>query len=276
MIEKFSTLPLYQYINMGLLVGGLLICVILWLFGVGIQTIKSGQLTCPPRFEGSRFPNIADELCIIFYLFLFIVTKMGDFFTDVPSTGENQNLTSGVWLTSLYTLIIALPFILRYMTLPPAKGALTWKNLGSIAACLVSLYLATAIMDIAGLDDFIVSELGSPENQSLVDMIAEGDSTSLLLALSFSAIIIAPVTEEIAFRGFLYNILRQRCGIIAAAIASSLFFSVIHTSLVQEPALFIFGCLQCYLFEKTNSIIIPIIFHMCFNALSVACIILFM
>lgn len=276
MIEKFSTLPLYQYINMGLLIGGLLICIILWLLGVGVNVIKSGRLACPPRYEGSRFPNIADELCIIFYLLLFVIMKMGDFFTDPVSTSENQNLTFGVWLTCLYTLLIALPFILRYMTLPPTKGTLTWKNIGYIGICLFSIYLATAIMDIAGLDDLIVSKLGSPENQDLVNMMAEGNSTSLLVALGFSAVIIAPVTEEIAFRGFLYNILRQRCGIIAATIASSLFFSVIHTSLVQEPALFIFGCLQCYLFEKTNSIIIPIIFHMCFNALSVSCIILFM
>lgn len=276
MIEKFFTLPLYQYINMSLLVGGLLICFILWILGVMVRVIKSSQLTCEPRYEGSRFPNIADELCILFYLLIFIFMKMGEFFTDQQSTGESQNLTAGVWLMNLYTLIIALPFILRYMTLPPTKGGLTWKNLGSIAACLFFIYLSTALMDIAGVDDFIISELGSPQTQSLVDMIADGDSTSLLVALGFSTVIVAPLTEEITFRGFLYNILRQRCGIITATIASSLFFSVIHTALVQEPSLFIFGCLQCYLLEKTKSIIIPIILHMCFNALSVTCIILFM
>lgn len=276
MIEKLSSLPLYQHINMALLFGGLLLCIICWLLGVGVRVIKSRRLTCPPRYEGSRFPNIADELCIIFYLLIFTAMKMGEFFTDEPNTGENPNLTAGAWLSSIYTLLIASPFILRYLTLPPTKGILSKLNFKRLGLCLLSIYLAAALMDLAGLDDFIMSKFGAPENQSVVDMMAEGDSSSLLLALGFSAIIVAPITEEITFRGFLYNVLRQRCGIIISTLVSSLFFSVIHVSLVQEPALFLFGCLQCYLFEKTNSIVIPIIFHMCFNALSVCFIINFM
>ncbi len=276
MIEKLSSLPLYQHINMALLFGGLLLCIICWLLGAGVRVIKSRRLACPPRYEGSRFPNIADELCIILYLLIFTTMKMGDFFADAPDTGENPNLTAGAWLSTIYMLLIASPFILRYLTLPPTKDVLNKQNFKRLGLCLLSIYLAAAIMDLAGLDDFIMSKFGAPENQSLVDTIAEGDSTSLLVALGFSAIIVAPITEEITFRGFLYNVLRQRCGIITGTLVSSLFFSVIHISLVQEPALFLFGCLQCYLFEKTNSIVVPIIFHMCFNALSVCFIINFM
>jgi membrane protease YdiL (CAAX protease family) len=97
-----------------------------------------------------------------------------------------------------------------------------------------------------------------------------------LLALVLLAVVVAPVTEELLYRGLLQTVLlralgrRRRWLVIVAA---SLPFAVIHLSAVTAwmlPSLFVFGLVLGWLYERTGSLWPPILVHAGFNAANVA------
>jgi membrane protease YdiL (CAAX protease family) len=84
-----------------------------------------------------------------------------------------------------------------------------------------------------------------------------------LYFLIFS-VFIAPLNEEIAFRGFLVN----RIGIVASA----LIFAILHagySSIAEGLGAFIFGLLAGYVFKKTKSLYPSLIAHIIVNLLAV-------
>lgn len=265
MIEKLSTLPLYQVINLGLLFGSMLLCLIVWLAGILNTQLLGRDLPRIPRYERSIFPHPLEEGYTLLFIIGFTFLSLANITTD--RTDETMSPTEA-WVAAFLTASIYLPMALRYVALPIEQGIFRWRNLGTTAIALAIIYFVAIILQICGCMEWIQHISGSPEQQQVTEDIATTEAPLTLAALLFSAIIVAPVMEEFAFRGFIYNVLRQRAGIIAAAISSSLLFSAVHTSLVQAPVLFIFGCAQCYLYEKSRSIIYPILLHAAFNSAS--------
>jgi len=86
-----------------------------------------------------------------------------------------------------------------------------------------------------------------------------------VLALIFGAIV-APLTEETFFRGFLFVGLRQSCSLWAAAGISGLFFGLIHFMPLALPPLALYGIVFAWLRERTGSLWPGIMMHMLVNA----------
>lgn len=83
-----------------------------------------------------------------------------------------------------------------------------------------------------------------------------------LIADLILAAVIAPVFEEIAFRGFLFTSLRNRIGPWAAALISTSIFAGLHSySWMGLLSVAIFGLVMCWVFQKTRSLWPCIIFH---------------
>lgn len=97
-----------------------------------------------------------------------------------------------------------------------------------------------------------------------VDVYGKGVFTLLTI------VVIAPILEELIFRGRLYNLFGKNISPLASALCTSLIFGVVHFEpvVILGAALigFMFSCL--YLYKR--SIITPIILHMCNNALAYA------
>ena len=78
-------------------------------------------------------------------------------------------------------------------------------------------------------------------------------------------LVIAPIVEEIIFRGYMYRILKSRIPIIFAVIISSTIFSLIHYNVLSYILLFVLSIFLTYIYERNGSIICPIIIHSLFN-----------
>jgi membrane protease YdiL (CAAX protease family) len=92
------------------------------------------------------------------------------------------------------------------------------------------------------------------------------------LLLAFSAIVLAPVTEEIFFRGLCQSVLRKylKRPWAAVLITAALFAAMHATSeLPALPALMILGIVLGYNYERTGRLWAPILIHSMFNALSI-------
>ena len=73
------------------------------------------------------------------------------------------------------------------------------------------------------------------------------------------AVVVAPITEEIIFRGIIFRRWAHKWGAVKGALFSSLLFGCLHfTSCVST---FLIGLVLCTLAVKTKNIVIPIIVH---------------
>lgn len=73
--------------------------------------------------------------------------------------------------------------------------------------------------------------------------------------------LISPITEEIVFRGLLFNRMRRYYPVTAAIILSGVLFGVYHGNLVQGVYGTCMGILLAYTYERMRSFLIPCLFH---------------
>ncbi len=90
---------------------------------------------------------------------------------------------------------------------------------------------------------------------------------TLLIVLS---VVVAPVVEEMVYRGMLFPSLRLRIGLTPAIIVSGLAFGIAHVSLVWLLVpMTVFGALLAIAFERTRSLEVAILGHALFNLFAV-------
>ena len=101
------------------------------------------------------------------------------------------------------------------------------------------------------------------------DAVARGDRLEISLMV-FSAVILAPLWEELIYRGFFFGLLKSRWGVFPALVFSSVVFSYSHFSLAAFLPLLIVGMAAGYVYHRTGSLYFAIFFHALFNGLSMA------
>ncbi len=85
----------------------------------------------------------------------------------------------------------------------------------------------------------------------------------VIVLTGFAAAVVAPVVEEIFFRGFLYRSFRNRLGILPASLIAGAMFGLVHTNypLIVRPELAFFGVVAALLYERTGSLLPGIAMH---------------
>ena len=88
-------------------------------------------------------------------------------------------------------------------------------------------------------------------------------------ALVAHVMVLAPLAEEVAFRGMLYRYLRHMVTPLAATFASALLFALMHASLAQCVWAMVLGLVAAVAYEHTRSLLTPIIIHGLFNSVPI-------
>lgn len=113
--------------------------------------------------------------------------------------------------------------------------------------------------------------------QQLVERFIEatgGSQTAVLMAIAFSAVIIAPLNEEILFRGAFYPMFGRALGRVASALLLALLFALIHDTYTAIPGLTLLALLFTLGFEFSGTLVVPVVMHMTFNAINLALILI--
>ncbi|WP_119459265.1 type II CAAX endopeptidase family protein [Rhodospirillaceae bacterium SYSU D60014] len=109
-----------------------------------------------------------------------------------------------------------------------------------------------------------------PFRNPQIDVIAPaGFSWFTAIGMTVVTGIVAPIAEEIAFRGVLYGWLRQRFGVTIGVIASALLFSLAHGIPALIPALAVQGVILALVYEKSRSLWPAMITHGTYNTATV-------
>lgn len=92
-------------------------------------------------------------------------------------------------------------------------------------------------------------------------------SDPLELVLMFiSVVILAPIVEEIVFRGIFFNLLNRKRSTLAAMIISSLVFGFLHAETMVPTA--VIGFVLCFIYHRTGSLILVMAGHMVNNLIA--------
>jgi CAAX protease family protein len=142
-----------------------------------------------------------------------------------------------------------------------------WTAVGWAALGMFSFYVVAAVYGAAvqpKVDQGITQSLGA--NQSTLGLIVAG----------VMVMVVAPVAEEIFFRGFVYGALRTKFSVLVAAGLDALLFGIIHFDfksahdLLIIPPLALLGFIFCLIYERTGSLFPTIALHSINNALAYA------
>lgn len=109
---------------------------------------------------------------------------------------------------------------------------------------------------------------GEPAPQAIVDFARSVESPEGQMAVILFAVIVAPVTEEFLFRGFLYPALKSSLGPFFAIMLSSALFGMIHMNAQAALPLGALGFVMALAYERTGSLLAPMTVHAMFNAAS--------
>ncbi|MBO5017436.1 MAG: CPBP family intramembrane metalloprotease [Alistipes sp.] len=87
-------------------------------------------------------------------------------------------------------------------------------------------------------------------------------------------VVLAPIFEELIFRGRLYNTLQRNASPLLSASLSALAFGVVHLNPIVMIEALLVGVIFSYFYLLKRSIITPILLHMCNNAIAYALLVL--
>lgn len=145
----------------------------------------------------------------------------------------------------------------------------TWRRVLWIAPLsLVAMWSLNIALAVLGYSQWMDS-LGVEPIQDSVKLLQENGDPVILGLMAVAAVLVAPVCEEILFRGYLYAAAKRFAGPWVAGIGASLIFAAAHGGLAPLLPLFVFGGLLVLAYEFTGSLWAPIGMHFCLNGATV-------
>ena len=147
------------------------------------------------------------------------------------------------------------------------------RKVGLFRAIAVAFLLAILAIPLTyGAKAITVFLTGSQEApQVLVQKFSSavtGGDARLIGLIAVSACVIAPITEEVLFRGTFYPMLARGFGRGPAAFACALLFGLVHDTITDVPGLTVLALCFTLAYEVTGSLLVPIFMHATFNGLS--------
>jgi len=145
--------------------------------------------------------------------------------------------------------------------LPPAHlGRSLLLGLGMSVPAWIGATLLSAIVTVL-LTAFGFKEVPGPAEQ----VVQQGDPTVVLVAF----LVVAPIAEELFFRGVVYNAWEREWGPRVALFGSAALFAAIHTSLFALAPIFALGIALALVYRWTRSLPASMALHAGFNTISV-------
>jgi membrane protease YdiL (CAAX protease family) len=135
-------------------------------------------------------------------------------------------------------------------------------------ACAIALVLTFAAFPVILVGSLLTQgfSTGPDDLQEIVKFFRGAGQGREKIAVALSAVIIAPVSEELFFRGLIYGVAKKYGGLAAAIIFNATLFAFIHGSLPAFGGLFALAACLTLAYEFSGTLYVPIVMHACFNA----------
>jgi len=154
----------------------------------------------------------------------------------------------------------------------PEKGWLQWQLqplVGGFGQALSGWLMITPVVMLAGW--LLVKVVGDPGGSNpLLELVLVSRDPLALLLLSFTAVVLAPLFEEVIFRGVLLPVLAQRVGFSLGALLNGLLFAMAHISIGELVPLTVLGTGLALVRLRTGRLLPCVLMHAIWNAVTFA------
>lgn len=198
---------------------------------------------------------------------LWLVVQSG---FDMSQLGS-QAVVQTVFSAAVYAMTLAITFGAPYLLEKRVsletlglKRLMSWVDIG-LAPLGYIAYIITLVVALALITQFIP---GFQADQAQ-DVGFKGITNQVGYMLAFATlVVVAPIAEEVLFRGYLYGKLRRHVPIWASIVATSALFALVHGQWNVAVDTFVLSLFLCGLRELTGSIWAGILVHMIKNAIA--------
>ena len=167
--------------------------------------------------------------------------------------------------TAAYGIVVLLWYKFAYVKKYTAEKRAAFKEtvckskvIGSLVIAAVGCYCLDIL--VASFVSILSPEALEVFNSSM-EAVLSGDELMAFLVV----VILAPIAEEILFRGIVFNMLSKHWSDVAAIIVSTVLFGLYHGNLMQAIYVLPIGLLLGYTAYKCKSVLPCIVIHMINN-----------
>ncbi len=104
------------------------------------------------------------------------------------------------------------------------------------------------------------------ESQLQRALIEAARSEQGLVVMLLVGAVLAPVSEEVYFRGYMLTAISDKLGVKAGILLSSAYFAAVHFDMKAFIPIFFLGTILAYVYARTSSIAIVIVAHTVINS----------
>jgi len=205
------------------------------------------------------FPNYKELLLSLSVLLIWIPLLL--FKNFIP-----KSLELWIIIISVGELILLAP-VFYFL----AKKKINFRNIGfnkfKISGCFTSIGIWILAMVLNIIYILILQQFDKQPQPDLIPLFKELN-LPFAIALIFTGGIIAPIVEEVYFRGFLFSAFKSKFNWKYAALISSIIFSFSHILPTSLLPIFVLGLAFAVIYQKTNSIYPSVIIHSANNLLA--------
>lgn len=167
----------------------------------------------------------------------------------------------------LFVTMWELPLVIPAWWFTVRKYKVGWRALGVQGFSAEILGVGVGLMILSmGLNVVYSLVLSQFDLQAQMDVVALFEDLSSPWLLLVGGILVAPVVEELFFRGFVFAGLRERYGWRKAGLISAGLFAVLHFQPLMVVPILLLGMIFAYLYHRSGSIWPAVIMHVLTNA----------
>ena len=179
--------------------------------------------------------------------------------------------------TDIATVIQDLAFVAAAVFLAAQSGPVRPSQFGLVAPR--SWWRSLGILVAAGVAFILIADIyfsvlhTSGQEKEFVKEIGGNAGTLSVLAVCVLTTVVAPVCEELLFRGFVFGSLRNWRGPWPAAVITGIVFGLVHglsAPAVDLAPLALLGFLLCVVYYRTGSLYLCILMHAVNNAIALS------
>jgi membrane protease YdiL (CAAX protease family) len=200
-----------------------------------------------------------------------VVTILPTILTHGPGAATAHQLEIGIY-AQLIAYAVAIPFVLFAIarlarsplrTLILARVSMRQIAVGALAGGAVLALLGDGL---ASLIQLVVGE----HQQAALAMFAQAHDPVFRAIFTFLIVALGPLTEEIFFRGLIFNALYRHLPLGAAATISGFLFGLAHADLVLLVPLWLSGIALAFIYARYRNLGINVLAHCLLNAVGLA------
>lgn len=210
------------------------------------------------------FIKRAKPLVIPFLFFVMYLVFANIMFSVLHIGAIQATVISNLFLSGLCIVYVLSPYGKMAKNFASTRSHLLFKNLPEVAVLFIYFGIYFLIYVYTQLSVRHILHIFGDASFEVYKELASNELAYMAILTAF----VAPISEELFFRGVVYSSLRRSIPVFGAAILQAIMFAMMHGTRVHLWLCILSGFFMSVLYERFGKISYCIVFHSVFNLMT--------